>query len=66
MTDRGWREAGELAVGDRVARPRRFAGFGDAEPYTADEARLLGYLIGDGYVGGKTPIAFINVRSELR
>ena len=26
MTDRGWREAGELAVGDRVARPRRFAG----------------------------------------
>jgi recombination protein RecA len=66
MTDRGWREAGELAVGDRVARPRRFMGFGDTQPYTADEARLLGYLIGDGYVGGKTPIAFINVRPELR
>ena len=55
MTDRGWVEAGELAVGDRVARPRQFGTFGDTEPYTPDEARLLGYLIGDGYVGGKTP-----------
>src|SRR6266511_1651744 len=24
LTDRGWREAGELAVGDRVGRPRRW------------------------------------------
>jgi recombination protein RecA len=52
MTDRGWREAGKLGVGDRVARPRRFLGFGTAEPIPADHARLLGYLIGDGYVGG--------------
>ncbi len=29
MTDHGWRPAGELAAGDRVARPRRFQGFGD-------------------------------------
>ena len=60
MTETGWKEAGELAVGDRVARPRRFLGFGDAQPFSADEARLLGYLIGDGYVGGKTPISFVN------
>ncbi len=65
MTDRGWREAGELAVGDRVARPRRWLGFGDAQPYTPDEARLLGYLIGDGYVGGKTPITFVNTVESL-
>ncbi len=65
MTDRGWREAGELTVGDRLARPRRFLGFGEARPYTPDEARLLGYLIGDGYVGGKTPIAFINNVADL-
>ena len=31
----------------------------------ADHARLLGYLIGDGYVGGKTPISFINRSDEL-
>jgi recombination protein RecA len=65
LTDRGWREAGELATGDRVARPRRFLGFGDARPYTPEEARLLGYLIGDGYVGGKTPVSFINAVPAL-
>ena len=26
LTDRGWREAGELTKGDRVARPRQFGG----------------------------------------
>jgi recombination protein RecA len=31
-----------------------------------DHARLLGYLIGDGYVGGKTPIHFINVEESLQ
>jgi recombination protein RecA len=66
MTDHGWKEAGELVVGDRVARPRQFGSFGDTQPYTPDEARLLGYLIGDGYVGGKTPIAFINTAEDLR
>jgi recombination protein RecA len=65
LASRGWVEAGELAVGDRVARPRNFLGFGSAQPYTPDEARLLGYLIGDGYVGGKTPITFINAVEEL-
>ncbi|WP_116244191.1 intein-containing recombinase RecA [Nocardiopsis sp. FIRDI 009] len=65
FTEHGWREAGELVVGDRVARPREFLGFGEKRPVTPDEARMLGYLIGDGYVGGKTPIQFINVSSEL-
>ena len=27
---------------------------------------MLGYLIGDGYVGGKTPIAFTNVEETLQ
>jgi recombination protein RecA len=66
MTDRGWRLAGELRTGDRVARPRTFHGFGESEPVPAEQARLLGYLIGDGYVGGKTPAAFINVQASLR
>jgi recombination protein RecA len=66
LTDCGWRPAGELATGDRVARPRRFGRFGSEEPITPDEARMLGYLIGDGYVGGKTPITFINVQDSLQ
>ncbi|SNR53685.1 protein RecA [Haloechinothrix alba] len=65
LTERGWCLAGELQRGDRVAQPRRFDGFGDGEPVAPDHARLLGYLIGDGYVGGKTPINFINVEETL-
>jgi len=65
MTERGWRPAGNLARGDRLARPRNYSGFGSYEPVPADHARLLGYLIGDGYVGGKTPIHFINVADSL-
>jgi recombination protein RecA len=65
LTERGWRLAGELARGDRIARPRSFLGFGSYEPMPPDHARLLGYLIGDGYVGGKTPIHFINVQEPL-
>lgn len=66
LTEGGWRPAGQLAAGDRVARPRKFSGFGDAEPMPAEHARLLGYLIGDGYVGGKTPVTFINVVDALQ
>ena len=65
LTEYGWRQAGELRKGDRVAQPRRFDGFGDSAPISADHARLLGYLIGDGYVGGKTPVNFINVQQSL-
>ncbi|HZN71030.1 MAG TPA: intein-containing recombinase RecA [Micromonosporaceae bacterium] len=66
LTDRGWALAGELKMGDRVAQPRQFLGFGDHEPYSPEHARMLGYLIGDGYVGGKTPLQFINVQESLK
>jgi len=65
LTEHGWRFAGELVRGDRVARPRNFLGFGSHEPVPPDHARLLGYLIGDGYVGGKTPVHFINMAEPL-
>ena len=65
MTDHGWRLAADLAAGDHVARPRQFLGFGDKEPVPPEQARLLGYLIGDGYVGGKTPAQFINIQPAL-
>jgi recombination protein RecA len=65
LTERGWRLAGDLKTGDRVAAPRRIFGFGDAEPIRPGHARMLGYLLGDGYVGGRTPIHFINTVAEL-
>ena len=66
LTDTGWREAGELKVGERVARPRRFGTFGTEEPVSPDHARLLGYLIGDGCVTGKTPVSFTNIQESLQ
>jgi len=66
LAEGGWRLAGELTAGDRVARPRKFGGFGEAEPVSPEHARLLGYLIGDGYVGGKTPVRFINFSPKLQ
>jgi len=65
MTEQGWKAAESLARGDRVARPRAFMGFGTHMPVPSDHARLLGYLIGDGYVGGKTPVQFINTARPL-
>jgi protein RecA len=47
LTDTGWREAGELGVGDRLARPRQALGFGEEEPVRPAHARMLGYMIGD-------------------
>jgi hypothetical protein len=42
LTDHGWRQAGELEVGARVARARHAGTFGTAVPVTPDQARLLG------------------------
>ncbi|MBA2262790.1 MAG: intein-containing recombinase RecA [Solirubrobacterales bacterium] len=65
LTEDGWKEASDLRAGDRVARPRRAGRFGESRPVSPDHARMLGYLIGDGYVGGKTPIALINAEASL-
>ncbi len=65
LTESGWRPAGQLVTEDRVARPREFLGFGESEPITPEHARLLGYLIGGGYVGGKTSVTCINVVDAL-
>ena len=56
LTDRGWRQAGELMVGDRLARPRRAFGFGAEAPVAPGQARMLGSLIGDGGVADVPPI----------
>jgi protein RecA len=63
MTDQGWKTAGQLGIGDRVAQPRRFGRFGHEEPYTPDQARMLGSQIGEGTI----PAEFFasDVSSEL-
>ena len=66
LTSAGWRQAGDLAVGDRLARPRRALGFGEEELLPPEHARMLGYLIGDGCVTGKTPVSFTDITEEVR
>jgi len=65
LTEGGWRTASEVIPGTRLARPRACPGFGSVEPVSPDHARLLGYLVGDGYTGGRTPVHFINVAESL-
>ena len=51
LTDQGWALAGDVKVGDRLARPRRFLGFGTAEPVTPERAAEIAKEIGsDGLV----------------
>ncbi|HVL99889.1 MAG TPA: recombinase RecA [Egibacteraceae bacterium] len=66
LTENGWRAAGDLAVGDRVARPRRAGAFGDREPVPADHARMLGYFIGERDLDGRTPVALRNAEPAMR
>ena len=54
LTPTGWRELEELAPGDLIAVPRTLPWFGDREVVEA-EAKLLGYLLGDGCLRGRTP-----------
>ena len=51
LTDQGWALAGDVKVGDRLARPRRFLGFGTAEPVKPEHASEIAKEIGsDGLV----------------
>jgi len=44
----GWVEAGKIAVGDRVGLPRSLPSSHKEATVTLDEAKVIGYLLGDG------------------
>ncbi len=53
LTVAGWSKLSELNVGRSIAVPRRYeAPRQAAEPMTPGQALLLGWLIGDGHLGG--------------
>ena len=54
LTPTGWRELKDLTPGDLIAVPRSLPWFGDRDVAEA-EAKLLGYLLGDGCLRGGTP-----------
>lgn len=54
LTVDGWKPLDQLQAGDHIAVPRRMQLFGDGS-LPEHEAKLLGYLIGDGGLTGSTP-----------
>jgi RecA/RadA recombinase len=70
LTEYGWRQAGELRKGDRVAQPRRFDGFGglnylDERGVTAREAAaLVGAGAGDPRGGVKQVLGAGRLRRD--
>jgi len=63
LTTRGWVEATNLTSQDFLAVPRLLEDFGTGE-MTAEEARLLGYLVGDGCISQRS-LSFVNMEREL-
>ena len=52
LTVSGWAELRELAVGRSIAVPRRYEAPATATKMTPGQALMLGWLIGDGHLGG--------------
>ncbi len=48
LTGTGWKEAGELTVGDKIQLLEGEGGFGTTG--SEDMGRVLGWLVGDGYI----------------
>ena len=55
LTSSGWQELGDVNPGDRVAVPRRLPGPSQPLELPDHEIVLLGALIADGAIGGRTP-----------
>jgi replicative DNA helicase len=58
LTVDGWCALGDLAVGDRVATPRRVPAPVEPVPMPADRVVLLAHLIGDGSFVERQPLRY--------
>ncbi len=56
LTDDGWREARQVAVGDFLGTPRCYPEPSSEGDITVEAATLLGWLMGDGYLGGSPAV----------
>ena len=64
LTIDGWKPLGEIQPGDHVAVPRRLEVFGK-ESIGEARAKILGYLLGDGSLGGAC-VRFTNTNPRLQ
>jgi len=56
LTVGGWSKLSELAEGASIAAPRRYAGPLETASITPERALLLGWLTGDGHLGGSAAL----------
>jgi len=63
MLDTGWTRVEDLQPGDCVAAPRQLPEPTNAVPIESDRALLLGWLLGDGWLGG-SPALTVATRDE--
>lgn len=63
LTPRGWVKASDLVVGDCLAAVNPILGDRRHDCITPEEARLLGYMVGDGSLTHK-PICFTNADDD--
>ncbi|MBI3615567.1 MAG: DNA polymerase III subunit alpha [Candidatus Omnitrophica bacterium] len=63
LTETGWKQLGELAVGDYIATPRSL--IHQAGDYDLRRLRVLAYLIADGDISNKGGVNFVSVEPEL-
>lgn len=62
----GWQELGAIAVGERIAVPRVLPQhILPVNRHSADELRLLGYLISDGHYGKHRSVGYVKGDHEL-
>ena len=66
LTSRGWEELRNVAVGTRVAVPRRLPPVEEPRSLVDHEIVMLGALIADGSLGGRTPCFCFGETSEIR
>ena len=62
MTDTGWVEAGDLSPGDTIHIINRKGGFGAYG--TAEEGKVLGWIVGDGHLKDGEERAVLNFYDE--
>lgn len=56
LTVDGWVPLRDIAVGKRIAVPRKLPAFGKNESWTAERARLLAYFIAEGGLTGRSAL----------
>ena len=65
LTDKGWKQLGDLGPTDYVAVPKALVEPLLPQDIDEDRLRILGYLIADGSLSVKTAICFVNSDADV-